>query len=424
MQQTQTNLIGETTAPALATAASPRSINGRLPDALAMPVRGEILPCRVKRFSELSEHDMSAWARLGERAGAGNIFAMPWMMATGLRYYDKAELVHLFIVTDVNGEWVGIVPLVHRRSFGRLPSKNWHAWSHENQFLNAPLVAAGHEHGFWRSILKALDDRHEPAFGLTCSTMIDDDRIIKGLYSACADDNRRFDVTGEIKRPVLSSKFSFDRYWSTTVTKKRQDRMNRLAAQLEQDYGSARIEIMRDPAGANDWARAFLALEQKGWRGNRGEALANNTDTEDYFREVVAHGLNSGTLHLMSLRAGDRVCAMYAYFLTPGFGFGFKMVVDEEFATFAPTTILLREITKMLDAPEPILFDSGAKPGQQPVSSVWMDRRRLIDISVELKGRGAPYGSVMQLRTLWYKVKARFTPKSRSKKGRRRSRAA
>jgi CelD/BcsL family acetyltransferase involved in cellulose biosynthesis len=400
-----------------------RSSSRRLPDALAMPVRGEISPCRVALFSDLTADDLAAWERLGERAGTDNIFACAWMMIAGLRHCDPKGEARLFIVVDKVGEWVGVVPLMHRPSFGRFPVKNWHGWAHDNQFLHAPLVARGQEHSFWRSVLKALDDHEERAFALTLSTMIDDDRVFKGLESACADDERRIELTGETKRPMLHSSFSFDRYWSTTVNKKRQDRMYKLATQLEEEFGDARFEIIRDTEVANEWARTFIALEQKGWRGKQGESLASSTFTEDYFREVVAAGLENGTIRLMSLRAGDRVCAMYAYFITPGFGHGFKMVVDEEFAPFAPTTMLLREITKMLDDPYPILFDSCAKAGQQPVSSVWMDRRRLIDVAVELKGNGSGFGTVMALRGLVRGVKALFTRKpnkrSRSVYGRK-----
>jgi CelD/BcsL family acetyltransferase involved in cellulose biosynthesis len=392
--------------------APPRHSQRRLPDALAMPVRGEISPCRIALLSELVEEDFDAWERLGERAGTDNIYACPWMMAAGLLHCDPKGEARLFIVTDKVGEWVGALPLMHRPSFGRFPAKNWHSWAHDNQFLNAPLVARGQEHSFWRSVLKALDDHDQRAFALTMSTMIDDDRVFKGLESACADDDRRIELTGDTMRPMLHSSFSFDRYWSTTVTKKRQDRMYKLAAQLEEEFGEARFEIMRDPAGGNEWARTFIALEQKGWRGKQGESLASSTFTEDYFRDVVAAGLDNGTIRLMSLRVGDRVCAMYAYFITPGYGHGFKMVVDEEFAPFAPTTMILREITKVLDDPNPILFDSCAKAGQQPVSSVWMDRRRLIDVAVELKGNGSGFGTIMGLRGLMRGMKALFSRKA------------
>ncbi len=396
--------------------APPRSYSRRLPDALAMPVRGEISPCRIEAFSDLTEDDFAAWDRLGDRATTDNIYAAPWMMIAVLRHCDPDGAARLFIVMDKVGEWVGVLPLVHRPSFGRFPAKNWTDWAHDNQFLCAPLVARGQEHSFWRSLLKALDDHEDRAFALTLSTVIDDDRLFKGLESACADDDRRLEMTGETRRPMLHSSFSFDRYWSTTVTKKRQDRMYKLAAQLEEEFGEARFEILRDPAGGNEWARTFMTLEQKGWRGKQGEALASSTFTEDYFREVVAEGLATGTIHLMSLRAGDRVCAMYAYFKLPGFGFGFKMVVDEEFAPFAPTTMLLREITKVLDDPTPILFDSCAKAGQQPVSSVWMDRRRLIDVAVALKGSGSGFGTIMTLRGLWKGAKALFSAKPKKRR--------
>jgi hypothetical protein len=92
------------------------------------------------------------------------------------------------------------------------------------------------------------------------------------------------------------------------------------------------------------------------------------------------------------------------------------MVVDEEFAPFAPTTMLLREITKCLDDPEPVLFDSCAKAGQQPVSSVWMDRRRLIDVAVELKGSGSGFGTIMALRGFWNGTKALFSAKAKKRR--------
>ena len=100
--------------------------------------------------------DPAGWDALAARAAEPNPFAERWCLAPALAAFDPsgtAQLAHY----SVGGATAGLVPLARVPQYDRYPLPHIAGWLHANAFLGAPLVAAGHEHGFWRELLGWAD---------------------------------------------------------------------------------------------------------------------------------------------------------------------------------------------------------------------------------------------------------------------------
>lgn len=352
----------------------------------------------IKPAHNLTEAERSCWARLTRRASGDRMFSADWFMASAIRHCGTAANVQLAIVRTLDGEWIGVLPVVFSARFGRCPLPSWQGWLSANQFDAAPLIEAGAEHVFWHCLLAQLDRKPGAALALCLEDMPLDDPATAALVEVCLAGARDLHRTGGFTRPMrVPGPLTAHQHTARIKLDKRLDCLTR---KLEREVGAVQIKCLAPEADPAAWMEQFLALEQSGWKGSKASALASETGTARLFRETIRVAHQQGVVRLMSLEAAGRVIAMTSWFVGSTRAYGFKMAYDEAFRSYAPGRLLMRAVADRSAVDHPRLsFDSCASLGA-PADPLWPGAREFAHYAVSIGGspRRSLLASVMLMR--------------------------
>lgn len=90
----------------------------------------------------------------------------------------------------------------------------------------------------------------------------------------------------------------------------------------------------------------LFALEQSGWKGEAGTAMASSSETLRFYRNIAAAAAESGCLALYRLRCGGRPVAALMALLYRGRCFAAKIAYDETFRQYAPGHLLVSSVVR------------------------------------------------------------------------------
>jgi CelD/BcsL family acetyltransferase involved in cellulose biosynthesis len=319
------------------------------------------------------------WTALAETASEPNAFAEHWFVAASLRALAGDEEVRLLEVR--RGErLIGLLPVAPHQGYARLPVRILQNWVHDQMFLGTPLVAAGEERAFWTAILETLDAAAWAPGLFHIRGLVENGPVHLGLIHA------RGGLTVHRRvRALLESELSPEAYYAQAVRQKKRKEIRRLQNRLA-EQGPVEARILNDAGELEAWCATYLALEQAGWKGEAGSALASQPATEAFFRDVVAAAWAAGRLQFLRLDVGGQCIAMLVNFLTPPGSFSFKTVFNEAYARFSPGVLIQLENLKILDDPRIRWMDSCAVEDHPMIDSLWTERRNIVRVSVPLRG--------------------------------------
>lgn len=329
-------------------------------------MRAEIVP-----LTDIPEAWDAAWDALVARASEPNAFAERWFMRPSIAYLAPPPGALMAGVWD-GAEIIGMMPLCNARRYGRLPLQHLQNWQHYHNFLGLPLVADGHERGFWRTLLDALDgDARARSFvhfsGLAPGPVLD------ALHAA-----RRADVVHETSRalwPALGEGEAL-----AHIRPKKRKELRRLRARLD-DTGTVAFEHDRGPSRIAE----FLALESAGWKGRANSALAAMPETHAFAEAALQGAADTGRLELLTMTLDGKPIAMLANFVTPPGSFSFKIAYDEAYARYSPGVLLQLE-NMAVARPGVEWMDSCAVEDHAMINSLWPARRTIVRVTVPLSG--------------------------------------
>nr|WP_286198712.1 GNAT family N-acetyltransferase [Mesorhizobium sp. BR1-1-16] len=136
---------------------------------------------------------------------------------------------------------------------------------------------------------------------------------------------------------------------------------------------------------------AFLALEQSGWKGARGTALAMKSEALAFVR-AVASAAEPGEMRIDSLAVGDRPAAMLASFRSGGTLVTWKIAHDESLGRFSPGVQVMLEASGAFAAdPSLRLVDSLASADHPMIDRLWPDRQAIGTLTIGPRGGGAAF---------------------------------
>ncbi len=326
------------------------------------------------------------WRELAACASEPNAFLEDWFLRPALAHLRDARDVRIALAHDAEGRLVGLLPLTLHGRYGRMRARHVGNWAHYQCFIGTPLVAAGHERDFWEAMLAALDaDRWARGF-LTITGLVEDGPVHRGLVAAASALGRPAPVVHRYDRALLETTATADAYLEASLRGKKRKELRRLSNRLRES-GQVCFRVWQGDDDLAAWCDAFLALEAAGWKGDRGAALGNQPETEAFFRATVAGAAAAGRLDFQRLDLDGRAIAMLVNFRTPPGSWSFKIAYDESFSRFSPGVLIeLENLPRVLADPDIDWMDSCAIENHPMIDRLWMERRRIVQVSVPLSG--------------------------------------
>ncbi|WP_422060270.1 GNAT family N-acetyltransferase [Sphingopyxis sp.] len=344
------------------------------------------LVVRVVDPLALSGDLAAAWDNLAGEASEPNPFAERWCLQSALHLLDPERRARLVMVRDGSaGPVIGMMPLAPAVKYGRLPLRHVAGWAHPNQFHGAPLVRAGMESLFWSILLGWCDASGWAHTLLHVPRLTEDGPLHRALGDVARVRGSAVEIVHREERALLESSLSPDAYWDEAVRAKKRKELRRQANRLA-EQGAVSFRRWQASEALDPWIDAFLALEARGWKGKAGSALASHSETEAWFRAILAGAADAGRLDMRALDLDGRPLAMLVNFLCPPGGFSFKTAFDEDHARFSPGVLLQQANLDLLEDDRLDWIDSCAAPGHPMIDSVWRERRHLVWINAPLAG--------------------------------------
>jgi CelD/BcsL family acetyltransferase involved in cellulose biosynthesis len=284
--------------------------------------------------------------------------------ARGLGVEDVAVL----LVRD-GTRWSAALPVRAVASWRGVPGRCLAVWRHSYCFLGTPLVAGPDP----AQALTALVSRGLRAGPVLALDWIDVAGPLAEPLTRALDATARTVELEVFERPALHRRALRERLDAGLSAHHRRELARKLR-RLEGELGAVElVDRSGDPAAY----REFLALEQSGWKGANGTALACDPGHAGFFQELCERFAAAGRLQLLSPQSDRRVVAMMCNLLAGEVAFGFKIAFDERLARSSPGMQLQLAYIERFRAGGWSWTDSCTQRDNEAVNRLWPGRRVL-----------------------------------------------
>jgi len=352
----------------------------------------EAIPCSLEvTVEERDWRDFAApaqiarWDALAQWAAEPNPFHESWYLLAALRAFDPHGEVKLLCL-EAGGQLAGLLPVRRSARYYGHPIPHLANWLHGNAFVGTPLVAQGFERPFWREVLAWCDREPGGALFLHLSQLPVEGPLRDALAQVLAEQGRQGATVKREERAMLRSTLAPDAYLDESLSGKKRKELRRQHRRLAEE-GELAVERSEGSDGLAAWIEEFLALEQAGWKGEQGSALACEAGTAKLFREALKGAAERGRLERLAIRLDGRPLAMLATFLCPPGAFSFKTAFDETFARFSPGVLLQRENLELLNRTDIEWTDSCAAMDHPMIDHFWRERRTVARDNIAIGGK-------------------------------------
>jgi CelD/BcsL family acetyltransferase involved in cellulose biosynthesis len=331
---------------------------------------------------EAMEPHRDAWNDLAQRALEPNPFLEPDFALSAALHLPAGQRPEFVVVW----QGVGFEPrarliglwAIEKRGQALLPGVE-RVWKYKHSALGTPLVD---RFGAARSIdelLKWLASRQRGRSTLAISTLVRGP-VFDLLTERCAASGLSWTVLEESERAVLLPGGTGEEALARARSTKHRRELDRLRRRLD-EQGCVTSHSTSSPEGMRAAAEWFMALEQKGWKGQRASAFLSDVGETAFLRTFVRLLARSGKGRIDWIAVDERPIAMAIVLTSGDRAYFWKTTYDEEFAYFSPGVQLVRELAgrQSLDTSYE-LTDSCAIADHPMIDRMWPDRQRVVDL--------------------------------------------
>ena len=312
------------------------------------------------------------WCALAGRSVEANPFFEPDFLMPALRHLAPRGRVRVVAIRSSSGHLIALAPFVDGR-IGRIaPARS--LWTHDYGPLGVPLLDRDVPQAAAAGLLAALSPTGG-AVALPFTTL--DGPAARALRAAAQTLGRAATEVAVHRRAATDRPVGQSGDLRQALPTRRRKEFARQMRRLA-ELGEVSIATVTDPISVEHAFEEFLRLEQAGWKGQSGTALAASPAISAFARDVMGGG--SGTLgrRISSIRLDGRPVAMVASFVPGSAAFTWKIAHDPEFDRFSPGAQLMLEVAAMLFAESGIRgIDSLAAPDHPMIDHLWADRLRI-----------------------------------------------
>jgi CelD/BcsL family acetyltransferase involved in cellulose biosynthesis len=200
------------------------------------------------------------------------------------------------------------------------------------------VIVAGHRDAAYGALWHAIQDGGERWDVLQLSQLPSDSITRDRFRQLAAFDGRQTGVWASGAAPYLKLPGTWDAYANGLSAKFRQNLRNRLGRLAH--IGQPELEVLADPDGIRRGGADAQRLEDSGWKGTQGTAIASDPSVHRFYTLLTERAEECPWLRLLFLSVGGRriatsYAAVYANTL-----FLLKTGYDPEFAKCSPFKLL------------------------------------------------------------------------------------
>jgi CelD/BcsL family acetyltransferase involved in cellulose biosynthesis len=318
----------------------------------------------------------AAWLDLAARAAEPNVFAESAFVIPALvRLAPAGRVATLLVWSDPARETlIGMAAL----EFPRLPLGLARVWRSEQAGLAAIALDRDQAGRALGAILAWLRRERRGVHGLLLPSLETNGPVDRAVKAFAARESLRLESRNQRRRAALpagpTSRFE------ANLDKKRRKEWARQRRRLE-ERGRLEATAGDDVGGVE----AFLALEQRGWKGARGTALGADPARAAFTREMLGRFAARGQLGVHSLALDGEPIAIGLVLRSGERAFYWKTAYDERFAEYSPGLQLTLDLSRALERkPGLALIDSCAISDYPMIDRLWRARLDVADLALAL----------------------------------------
>ncbi len=324
-----------------------------------------------------------AWTALAARPDSGNAFFHPEFAIPAIAHLGGGD-VAVALVRAPSGRLAGLAPFTRTR-LGRI-APAIRLWRHKYAPFGEPLIEAGDADGTVARLLAGLAPE-DSGLSLVLPEMPTDGPVADAVRAAAAWSGRPLVLLGAHRRAMLTRGEGAANLRAALPRGKRKE----LGRQLRRlgETGAVTFASDVEPDCVRARFEEFLALEQAGWKGRQGTALAASAVTAAFSREALFNLAEAGKARIDSLRVGAHPVAIVVSLVAGAAAYTWKTAYDEAYAHYSPGVQL------MLDAPAHLfsdpavrLINSCATADHPMIDALWPERRGIATVVIGPPGGG------------------------------------
>ena len=324
------------------------------------------------------------WKGLARRAAEPNPFFEAWFTLPSFEQFAESD-AYKIAAYWVGGRLAGLMPIKHSSDYYGHGLPHVGTWLHDHSFCGAPLVAKGHEKGFWTALVACLDQTPGQALFLHLPALPEGGALDKALDAALREMGRASAIVERTSRAMLASHLSPQDYLAEAMSAKKRKELRRQKKRLA-ELGNLTVERLEGTECIEPWIEQYLSLEAAGWKGEAGSALKSDAASYAFFADTMYAAAQAGKLERLALRLDGKPIAMLANFITAPGAYSFKTAFDEDFARFSPGLLLQIENLDILGRTDIAWTDSCAIEGHSMIERIWREKRHFVSRNVAIGG--------------------------------------
>ena len=324
------------------------------------------------------------WKSLARRAAEPNPFFEAWFTLPSFEQFADSD-AYKIAAYWVGGRLAGLMPIKHSSDYYGHSLPHIGTWLHDHSFCGAPLVAKGHERGFWNALVTCLDQTPGQALFLHLPALPEGGALDKALTAALGDMGRASAIVERTSRAMLASHLGPQEYLAEAMSAKKRKELRRQKNRLG-ELGDLTFERLEGTECIEPWIEQYLTLEAAGWKGAAGSALKGNPASYAFFADTMYAAAQAGKLERLAMRLDGKPIAMLANFITAPGAYSFKTAFDERYARFSPGLLLQIENLDLLSRKDIAWVDSCAVEGHSMIERIWREKRAFVSRNVAIGG--------------------------------------
>ncbi|NNE24620.1 MAG: GNAT family N-acetyltransferase [Rhizobiales bacterium] len=331
------------------------------------------------------------WNRLAGDSIEPSVMAAPeWLLALYEHKRKSARDGDVLLVKDTagTGKLTGVVPFVQCPCRWGVPLPVIDSWLNDLFFFGVPLIGKSSPEATLDAVLRGAKDllgakaamfRLVPRSGA----------FVQALRALAHENGLGIAEFEPIERAGLTCGTEYDAWFNDSFSRKRRKEFRRLRSRLgEQGRLESAARQAAEPLDV--WINDFKQLEEAGWKGGNGTAVACLDDIACFLDQALSGFDACGRLLFWKLSLDGKTIATLFAVICGRKAWLIKIAYDEGYSRYSPGVLLMLDVTRdLLERGDIDEVDSSAVPDHPMINHLWRDRLAMTDIMVATPGTPA-----------------------------------